>query len=165
MAEIKKKHAGGRPKEKVKDKVDLKLVEKYASLGLNEKEIAYLLDVDERTISNWKKDEEFLSVIKNGKVKADAKVIESCFKRANGYSYEEVTREAAAVLMGGEKVYSGEPVITKIVTKHIAADPAAFIFWLTNRRKGDWKRNDMARQELKLPEGSYKISIKKQKNA
>lgn len=78
----KKKHSGGRPKEKIADKVDLKLVERAAALGLTDIEMASLLGVCVNTIDNWKKDPQFFGVLKAAKVKADSKVIASLYDQA-----------------------------------------------------------------------------------
>jgi hypothetical protein len=92
--------------------------------------------VSESTINLWKLEHEgFSESISNGKVKADADVAESLYKRAKGYTIDTV------------KVfqYQGEPVIVP-VQEEIAAEVAAARMWLNNRRPKDWKE----RQEVTL---------------
>lgn len=102
-----------------------KQVYKLTLLGATDKEIANFFDVEEKTINNWKESHpEFLQSLKDGKIKADAQVAESLFKRANGYEYEEIREER-----------KGDIVISKTVTtKQVAPDVAAINIWLKNRR-------------------------------
>lgn len=128
------KHAGGRPKEEVFDRVKKrltaqdapeKIVENAGAAGLTDEQTATVLGIGERTLRMWKADPEFLAALKKGKAKADKSVEDSLYVRAMGYSFDEVT------------VTDG--VVTKIVTKHMAADPTAMIFWLKNRKPKDWR--------------------------
>jgi hypothetical protein len=136
-----KKKKPGRPKESVDDKVDFALVEKYASLGLTDVEIGFLCGVTERTINRWKKDRQFLSALKKGKLKADANVIQSLYKRANGFEYEEVTREQGIVGYDEQSKPIHGMVTTKIVKKQVSPETLAINTWLNNRRRQDWSRN------------------------
>lgn len=71
----------GRPKKLAK--IDLAEVEKLAALGLTDVEIAEWLGICRATLSTYKKEERgFLDTIKKGKQKADAKVVQSLYKRA-----------------------------------------------------------------------------------
>lgn len=82
MNKIKRKV--GRPKEVPADKVDLKKVEMLAGLGLDDVRIALYLDYDERVIRNWKKNAEFNSALRRGKVKANTLIAGSLFEKAKG---------------------------------------------------------------------------------
>jgi transposase len=98
---------------------------KLALLGATDKEIANFFNVEEKTINNWKKKEpEFLQSIKKGKIEADAKVAESLYKRALGYSYTE------------KKIEEVDEKTSKITwtDKEVVADVAAINIWLKNRR-------------------------------
>ena len=117
---------------KHKGKETNKLAYSLSLLGLTDKEMAGVFDVDVSTIGNWKNDfPEFLEALKKGKDEADAKVVKSLYKRANGYNYTEVRKETGT---------SGEYTIDKTTTtkKHIAPDVGAAAFWLKNRRRKDW---------------------------
>lgn len=126
MAEAKvnkPKNKGGRPREDVTKKVDLAQVERIAALGLTDEEIGHVLDLSERTINRWKKDARFLSALKKGKIKADAKVIESLYKRANGYEHKAT------------KFFMHEGLIlTHDYTEYYPPDATSLIFWLKNRQ-------------------------------
>ena len=52
-------------------------------------------------------------------------------QRALGYEYTETTREYIPEL--------GEMHVTKEVTKQVAPDTTAQIFWLKNRKPQDWR--------------------------
>ena len=56
-------------------------------------------------------------------------------KRALGYSYEEVTKEAQLNPRTGKY----ELAITKVVTKEIVPDTTSQIFWLKNRKPDEWR--------------------------
>jgi len=108
------------------------LVYRLSLLGLTDKEMAGVLEIDVSTLGNWKNDfPEFLEAIKKGKDAADANVSKSLYERANGYDYEEVRKETGT---------SGEYTIDKTTTtkKHIPPDVGAIAFWLKNRRGKKW---------------------------
>lgn len=97
--------------------------------GKTNAEIAAALSVSRVTLFAWgKKHPEFLSILKSGKDVADAKVENALFQRAFGYEYEEVKTEDDC----------GD-IKTTTTVKSVPGDVTAQIFWLCNRRKGDWK--------------------------
>lgn len=102
---------------------------KFCLLGATDEQLADFFEVDVSTISNWKNDQpKFLEALKKGKEAADAKVAESLYKRATGYSHPEVD----------VKMYEGEIIQTKL-TKHYPPDSTAIIYWLNNRQKEKWR--------------------------
>jgi uncharacterized protein YjcR len=63
-------------------------------LGATDKDLAEEFEVNEDTINEWKKAyPAFADALKRGKRKADAKVAAALYKRAVGFSYDEVTFE------------------------------------------------------------------------
>lgn len=99
-------------------------VEKLCKLGATDKEIADFFEVDESTINNWKiAHTEFFESIKRGKIIADAEVAESLFKKATGFTNQEV------------KIFQsdGKPLIVPF-TAYYPPDTAAINIWLKNRR-------------------------------
>ncbi len=128
----KKRTKVGRPKKSVKERVeaikfDYGKIEKIAMYGLTDAQLADLLDVDIRTIHRWKKDEQFVSHLKKGKLVADIKVMDSFYKRALGFEYTEVKKEGTDA--GTVEMISK---VTK-TTKYFPPDTGACIFWLKNR--------------------------------
>lgn len=114
--------AGGRPTD-YRDEY-CEQVEKLCKLGATDKEIADFFEVTEQTINNWKSDyPEFFESIKRGKIIADAEVAESLFKKATGFTNEEV------------KIFQsdGKPLIVPF-TAYYPPDTAAINIWLKNRR-------------------------------
>lgn len=103
-------------------------VEKLTKLGAIDTEIADFFNICEKTLNNWKKDEEFLQSIKKGKEYADAHIADRLYKRAEGYEHPE------------DKIFlfEGVPVIVPTI-KHYPPDTTADIFWLKNRRPDLWK--------------------------
>lgn len=70
----------------------------------------------------------FRDEIDSGAVVANAKVAESLFKRATGYSHPDTHISN----------HKGNITQTAIV-KHYPPDTVAAIFWLKNRQKGEWR--------------------------
>jgi len=60
-----------------------KEVEKLAMLGLTDIQLAEYFEISEKSINTWKKQyPEFLQSLKDGRVTADIKVVESLYKQA-----------------------------------------------------------------------------------
>ena len=106
------------------------LAYKYCLLGATDKQLAEYFGVCLATLGTWKnKYPEFLASLKRGKEVADAKVAEALYKKAIGYEHRET------------KVLSHEGRVTSLVdiTKVYPPDTTACIFWLKNRRRGEWR--------------------------
>jgi hypothetical protein len=129
----------GRHKEKPGDKVDLGLVTRLAEQGFTDAQIAELIGFSEQTIERYKKDPEFLLALKKGKETPDGKVIQSLYKRAIGYDYEETTIEGTPTTGLDGKVSGMTPTNVKKIKKHMAPDVGAMCFWLKNRQPRDWR--------------------------
>ena len=120
----------------VKDK--LVVVEGWARNGLTEKQIAHNLAVAYSTFRVYKEKYPALSaVLKKGREVIDFEVEGALIKRALGYSYVEVTKE----LVEDETTGSAELKVVKTVTKQVAPDVTAQIFWLKNRKPNEWKND------------------------
>lgn len=118
----------------VKDK--LILVEAWARNGLTIEQIANNLGISKTTLYKYMEDHIELSErLKKGKEVIDIEVENALLKRALGYKYEEVTKEK--ILNRETKQY--ELKITKVVTKEVQPDTTAQIFWLKNRKPGEWR--------------------------
>ena len=115
---------------------------KLALLGATDKEMADLWNVNPDTVHEWKKvHPEFSESINSGKVKADAEVAKSLYKRALGYQYDEITYEKVGdgqniieVSETGLESVKSDIYKKKVVTKEVAPDVAAQNIWLKNRR-------------------------------
>ena len=100
----------GRPKESIEEKVDFGIVKRYAALGFTtNEELAYLLDVSVKTITRYKNDPGFLSLLQKSIFQADAQVVSSLHKRACGFTGPD--------------------------GKYYAPDTMACNSWLNNRRR------------------------------
>jgi len=100
--------------------------------GLSDEKVAKVLKISSTTLDNWKKNNpDLLGAIKENKAKWDDEVVKSAKNRAKGFYVPE------------EKIFCnamGE--VTRVQTqKYYPPDPTAFIFWLTNRQRENWKRN------------------------
>lgn len=98
---------------------------KLTMLGFTDSDLASFFEVDESTINNWKNDyPEFLESLKKGKAIADAEVAMKLYARAMGYKTQEFREEDSK---------------TVVVTKEVAPDTTAQIFWLKNRQPKLWR--------------------------
>ncbi len=102
------------------------LIEGWARDGLTDEQIAKNLNIAYSTFKEYKnKYPAFSATLKRGKEIVDYEVENALLKRALGYEYDEVTYE------NGEEV--------KRVTKQVAPDTTAQIFWLKNRKADKWR--------------------------
>lgn len=114
---------------------------KLCLLGYTDKQLADFFGVNERTINRWKSDyPEFCQSIKKGKEFADGEVVESLYKRATGFEYNEVE------LKTDDKTKS-----KRVTKKLVAPDPTSAIFWLKNRQPKLWRDKQAIEQEQQEP--------------
>ncbi len=125
-----KKNKGGRPKGSGRYRKEFnEQAYKLCLLGADDKKLADFFNVTEQTINNWKKAQpSFFESLKAGKEVADAKIAESLYHRAKGYTHDDVHISN----------YQGQITITPL-KKHYPPDTTAAIFWLKNRQKGEWR--------------------------
>lgn len=120
--------AKGKYAEWLTDDGLLKL-EAWARDGLTDEQIAAKMGIAVKTLYRWKEQHsQICQSLKRGKEVVDVEVENALLKRALGYSYNEVTHERVGDQM----------VPTKIVTKEVAPDTTAQIFWLKNRKPDMW---------------------------
>lgn len=107
-------------------------IEGWARDGLTDEQIANNIGISVSCLNNWKnKYVEILESLKRGKEVVDRQVENALLKRALGYEYTETTREYIPEL--------NEMKTTKKVTKQVAPDTTAQIFWLKNRKPDKWR--------------------------
>ena len=107
-------------------------IEGWARDGLTDEQIANNIGISVSCLNNWKnKYVEILESLKKGKEVVDRQVENALLTRALGYEYTETTREYIPEL--------GEMKTTKKVTKQVAPDTTAQIFWLKNRKPDKWR--------------------------
>jgi hypothetical protein len=102
---------------------------RFALLGATGKQIAELLDIDEKTFEDFKKKHPaFLQSVIDGGDRADAEVAEMLYHRAKGYTHNE------------EKIFCSDGTIVRAKTeKHYPPDVKAASLWLSNRQNRKWK--------------------------
>lgn len=126
-------------------------VEKLCKLGATDAELADFFEVTETTVNNWKiTHPEFFESIKKGKIIADANVAQRLYQRATGYEYSEVTFEKidnkVNLEVTPDAMITTDAYRKKIVTKELAPDTTAAIFWLKNRQPAKWR--DKTEQDI-----------------
>lgn len=111
------------------DPAFIEQAQKLALMGATDKQMADFWGVSEQTLNAWKHAHpEFLESLKAGKLIADGTVVQSLYRRANGYSHD-----AVKILQ-----YEGAPVIVPYVERY-PPDTTAAIFWLKNRQPAMWR--------------------------
>lgn len=122
-------------------------VEAWARDGVVEKVIAKNLGISYSTLREYKKKyPSFAKALANNRAVTDIRVENALYKRAIGYTFEEVTKElVTAKNEYGEFVRDENGAIlkklevTKIVKKEVQPDVGAQQFWLKNRKKNIWR--------------------------
>lgn len=138
------KRGKGRP-DKYKSEYNVQVL-KLCVLGATDVEIANFFEVAESTINLWKKKyPDFSESIKKGKMEADANVASSLYQRATGYKTK--TQKAFKVRTTRNGEGSSEDVKVVTVEEAHAPDTTAIIFWLKNRRPGEWAD----KKQIELP--------------
>lgn len=133
-AELKRRQAEAtRAKSGRKTKYDAAMLEAarlHAAAGKTDEGIAHELGISITTLRNWKETHPDLhDAIQEGRdCWAVTSVEESMLKRAQGYEYQETTTEV-----------SDKGMRTITMQKHMAPDPRAAHFILTNRAPERWK--------------------------
>lgn len=123
----------GRPSD-YREEFDIQ-AENLALLGATDEDLARAFDVSEVTINAWKNVyPSFLNSLKKGREAADAKVASRLYKRALGYSHEDIDIRAVSVGNNG-----GSEIVQTPIVKHYPPDTTAAIFWLKNRRPQNWR--------------------------
>ncbi|MGI2329663.1 helix-turn-helix domain-containing protein [Planococcus sp. YIM B11945] len=143
-------------------------LEGWARDGLTDDQIAQNIGITRKTLFNWReKHLPILHALKRGKEVVDREVENALLKRALGYDFEEVT--IVAVEVGQEEydervqaevdvwkqqnpkwtqeelyrfigtIPRSKEVVSKRVVKQVAPDVTAQIFWLKNRKPGQWR--------------------------
>lgn len=127
----------------------LLLIEGWGREGLSEPQIAKNMGIAYQTLNEWKKQfTDIYDALKRGKTPVDLQVENALLKRALGYEYDEITTEIVEMPNGQKRKN------VKKVTKKVAPDTTAQIFWLKNRRPDRWRdtRNIENKSSGKLAE-------------
>ena len=116
-------------------------------LGATNPELARFFEVATSTVDKWISEKpSFSGAVKEGRGVADARVADSLYQRALGYSHPE------------EKLFQYEGHVIRVETvKHYPPDTAAAFIWLKNRRPDLWRD----KQELKVefPDGPLEVTV------
>lgn len=117
-------------------------IQGWARDGLVDEQIAKNMGIATATLYDWKnKYPDITEALKKGKDVVDREVENALLKRAIGYKYTEKTFELT----------NGSMMLTKTVTKEVAPDTTAQIFWLKNRKPAEWRDKQNIDVEGALP--------------
>ena len=122
-------------------------IQGWARDGLIDEQIAHNMGITTKTLYEWKnKYGEISEALKKGKEVIDRKVENALLKRALGYAYDETTYE--------------DGVETKRVTKEVAPDTTAQIFWLKNRKPAEWRDKIEQQQTVTIQDDGFLDALK-----
>ena len=106
----------------------------WARDGLTDDQIAAKIGINRATLYDWyNRHPDIHNAVKRGKEPVDTQVENALLKRALGYDYEETVTEVED--LGGGKTKKH----VRKVTRHVAPDTTAQIFWLKNRKPKQWR--------------------------
>lgn len=147
----------GGPKSKYTEQVP-QLAYRLALLGLTDSEMAKFFCVTDATWYEWMhKNPELKESVQRGRVVADMEVAEAVFRRAVGYSHEDVhiiTDRVKEYDESGKLVREYTRPLAVPITKHYPPETACALFWLKNRsktRENPWM--EIARREITGKDG------------
>ena len=122
-------------------------IQGWARDGLIDEQIAHNIGITTKTLYEWKnKYGEISEALKKGKEVIDRQVENALLKRALGYAYDETTYE--------------DGVETKRVTKEVAPDTTAQIFWLKNRKPAEWRDKIEQQQTVTIQDDGFIEALK-----
>lgn len=122
-------------------------IQGWARDGLIDEQIAHNMGITTKTLYEWKnKYGEISEALKKGKEVIDRQVENALLKRALGYTYDETTYE--------------DGVETKRVTKEVAPDTTAQIFWLKNRKPVEWRDKIEQQQTVTIQDDGFLEALK-----
>lgn len=131
----------------------LLLLEAWSRDGLTDEQIAGNIGINVRTLYNWKrKSVRIFQSLKANKELADIEVENALRKKALGFRETEQTVSSRKIVEyeNGKRAREiTEPVVTEI-EKYYPPDTTAQIFWLKNRKPGQWR--DKREQDIDVTE-------------
>lgn len=109
----------------------LLLIERLASTGLTQKNLADVFGVEVRTVVRWfENDPEMRRAWERGRIHPDHLVEQALFRRAIGYQYKNVEEERG---------FDGRVLRRKVQIREMPPEVIAQIFWLKNRLPHLWQ--------------------------
>lgn len=122
-------------------------IQGWARDGLIDEQIAHNMGITTKTLYEWKnKYGEISEALKKGKEVIDRQVENALFRRAIGYKCDEVIYER------GKEV--------RRVTKEVAPDTTAQIFWLKNRKPAEWRDKIEQQQTVTIQDDGFLEALK-----
>lgn len=120
---------------KFEPKYHIPWAKSLAMEGLTDKEIAGRMEIAESTVHKWKRDfPEFSEALKEGKDVADAKVTNSLYRTAVGFTLKE-----KKVIVTMENDGTQKPARIETTEREVGPNVTSIIYWLKNRRPAVWK--------------------------
>jgi hypothetical protein len=116
---------GGIPRNLLPEAPDVRTLERYASAGLSEEQLCYMLDIDKKTLQRWKRLASVKKALREGKANAVKHVESSLYLCCVGYWHE------------GQRIDRAGNVVS--IKQYEPPDVPAIQFYLANRDPENWK--------------------------
>jgi signal recognition particle GTPase len=111
-------------------------IQGWARDGLSNEQIAHKIGITAKTLYEWQnRFSDFREALKKGKEVVDREVENALLKRAMGYDTVEEIEEPVRDEATGETRMQ----VTRRITKKVAPDVTAQIFWLKNRKPDEFR--------------------------
>ena len=126
------------------NKDGLEQIEKWARLGLSDRQIAKNMGIGRSTFYEWKKKYKDISdTLDKGKAIVNEEVENALLKKALGFKYKEQQAIKIKDIYYDEKGRKCQKEDVKIVEveKEVRADTVAIKVWLVNRERDRWSDN------------------------
>lgn len=115
---------------------------KQCLLGKTDRQLAGFFGISKSTLNIWKRQfPDFSDSLKRGKDRADAEVAAALYRRAIGFTFDEVTFEKV-LQDADDRDIQDEAFRKKVVTKTVVPDTGAIKLWLSNRQKELWREGE-----------------------
>jgi len=129
----------------------LLLIAAWARNGLTMEQIAHNCDVAYSTFREWRdKFPALAAALKKSRDMVDIEVENALFRKTQGYTVQLMKAfkvKRTEYSESGRKIADVEEIVQAPDEMHVPADTTAQIFWLTNRKPDDWKRDRGAQEK------------------
>jgi transcriptional regulator with XRE-family HTH domain len=129
----------------------LLLIAAWARDGLTMEQIAGNMGIAASTLYKWRDEHKEISeALKKSRELVDIEVENALFRKTQGYTVQLMKAfkiKRTEYGENGRKIADIEEIVQAPDEMHVPADTTAQIFWLTNRKPDEWKRDRGAQEK------------------
>lgn len=127
--------------DKIAEKLDV--IASWKRNGLTDEEVWTRLGIAKNTFYKYKNEhQEFCDALNNAREEADLIVENTAFKMANGFfvPVKQLVKEHRVYYDDHGRKCETDEYVEKDVLQYVPPNPTMTIFWLRNRKSGDWNK-------------------------